>query len=207
MYKRTYNRRYKRRPTYKRRRYPRRSYRVKYNKTNQKVFYYKRYTGGLGFVTTTGLAETFIAYNFSLADVPNSAEFTALYDMYKINGIQITFIPQMTQNISVGTVNNVFASLRFFSAIDYNDSTAVSSIDAIREYQTCKYTSVLRTHKRYIPKPKMLDGSNSTSLVNWVATSSPATNYYGLKIAIETTGNPMTFAVEAKYYLSFKNVK
>ena len=39
-----------------------------------------------------------------------------------------------------------------------------------------------------------------------MSTLSPSANYYGLKIAIEPTGSALIYGVEAKFYLSFKNV-
>lgn len=171
---------------------------------------FKRFTGALGTVTIQSISDTFQAFNFSLDDLPSYTEFTALYDMYKINAVKVSFLPQMTENISLTSVNNPHAYTRFFSAIDYNDSTAPSSIDELRQYQTCKYTPILRPHKRYIYKPKILDSSN-TSRSPWIATSSPSTNYFGLKIAVEnmnsTTTTSMDYVIEAKYYVSFKNVK
>ena len=38
----------------------------------------------------------------------------------------------MTSNISVSSVNNPYANTRFFSCIDYNDSTAPANVDAVR---------------------------------------------------------------------------
>lgn len=170
------------------------------------VYYYTRYAD-FGEVVTGAITEQTGGFNFSLSDLPNSAEFTALYDMYKINAVKIQFIPQQTVANSISSLNSASNYARFFTAIDYNDSTApTGGVDELREYQTAKYTNLYRKHKRYIYKPKILDGS-STSRSNWVSTTSPGTNWYGIKYAVEATGNTMTYGVEVKYYLSFKNVK
>ena len=188
---------YKRRYTPKRRRGYRRavrnsgrSYRYKKKRaTGQKIYYFKRYTGALngGTVTVPFASPLLIAFNFSLNDLPNATEFTSLFDMYKIKAVKVKLIPQLSESISAAGINNVFYSQRMFSAIDYNDATAPSSIDDIRQYQTCKVTSQLRPHTRIIYKPKILD-SSSYSLSPWISTSSPSVDYYGLKIAAEATG-------------------
>ena len=183
------NRRYRRRFTR----------RIRYNKRGQKVYVFKRYCllPPISVNNVTGFGG---GLDFSLIDLPNYTEFTALYDQYKINAVKVTFLPQITENVSLGSVNNPQACSRFMSAIDYNDSSAAGSQDEIRQYQTCKMTPVLKQHRRYIYKPKILDTS-STSRSPWMATSSPSTNYFGLRYFVEpfysTTTTTMIYNVEA----------
>lgn len=183
--------------------------RIRYNKRGQKVYVFKRFCAlpAISVSNTLGYGGGF---DFSLIDLPNYTEFTSLYDQYKLNAVKITFLPQMTENVSLGSVNNPQACSRFMSAIDYNDSSAPASQDDIRQYQTCKMTPVLKQHRRYIYKPKILD-SSSTSRSPWMSTASPSTNYYGIKFYVEpfysTTTTTMIYNVEAIYYLSFKQVK
>lgn len=209
-----YRRRVRRRRTVYRKRTTR-AYRkrfsrgYRYSKRGQRLYLFKRFVR-LNEITVDNINASYGAINFSLNDVPNYTEFTALYDMYKINCVKITFLPQMTQSVSIGSVNNPIANARVFTAIDYNDGGQPTSIDELREYQSAKYTTVLRPHKRVIFKPKILDTS-SYSLSPWMSTAAPTTNYYGLKYAIEpmasSTTTSMAFQVECKYYMSFKNVK
>lgn len=210
-----YRRRYKR--TYRKKTYGRkRTYRKRFSrktrisKSGQRLYLFKRYTGAYGQLTINNINPTFAGFNFSLNDLPNYTEFTSLYDMYKINCIKISFIPQMTENVSLGTINNPYANTRFFSVIDYNDATAPTTIDQLREYATCKMTPILKTHKRVIFKPKILDSSSYT-LSPWISCDSPSNNYYGIKVGVEAMGSTsttiMTYNIEAVFYMSFKNVK
>lgn len=208
-------RRYSKRPRNYRRNYKRRTYRKPYNRKRNlsgrnKVYYFTRHTGAFGSLTINNITDTLVGYNFSLNDVVNYTEFTALYDMYKIKAVKISFLPQMTQNVSLSSVNNVNAGRRFFSAIDYNSDTAPTNIDELRDYKTCKYTNLLRKHTRYIYKPMILDGS-SYSISPWMSTASPSINYYGLKVGVEptdsTVSTTMLYEIECKYYLAFKNVR
>lgn len=201
--KRTYRKTYKKR-TFRKRRTIRR-------KGTQKIYQYKRLSGAFSTFVLSNVANAYTAYNFSLGDVPNYTEFTALYDYYKINAVKVTLLPQMTQNVSLGDVNNAWASKRLFSAIDYNDSSAVTTIDEIRQYSTCKFTPILKRHSRYF-KPRIND---SGSVYNpgrpWLLCSSPNTNYFAIKLAGETMNSSgvanMEYTVEVMFYLSFKNVK
>lgn len=192
------------------RRYKRRFFRKRYYKRSTQRLYRFTRLADFGFITISNITPTLGAINFSLIDLPNYTEFTALYDMYKINAVKITFLPQMTENISASSVNNPLASTRFFSAIDYNDSTAPTTIDEVRQYQNAKMTPILKVHTRYIYKPKILD-SGSFTLTPWISTTSPSNNYFGLKYGIEqmqsTVSTAMEYKIECKFYLSFRNVK
>ena len=204
---RQYPRKYSSKRTTKR--YFKRKFSRRYNKRGQRIYRFVRYTGGLGSLYGNDIIPSFAAYNFSLNDLPNSTEFTSLFDMYKINAIKISFIPQMTENISLTTANNPYSNTRFFSAIDYNDGSTPTSIDDLRQYSTCKFTPILKTHTRMIYKPKILD-SSSYSVSPWMSTASPSSNYFGLKVGIEPTQSTVItsfeYKVECKFYMSFKNV-
>lgn len=174
------------------------------------IYYFSRYVS-LGTIQASNSIPEFQALFFALSDVPNYLEFVDLFDMYKINAVKITFTPKQNSSISIGSVNNADASSRFFSAIDYNDGTIPVSIDELREYQTAKFTSVIKTHTRYIYKPKIIDSSGAYNPNNpWINTASSSAIHYGLKTAIEpinsTSTTAMLYTVECKYYMSFRNV-
>ena len=209
-----YRRTYRRRRTYKRpsrnRTYRRRfKARSRYSKRGQKLYLFKR-QAGLGQLVMQNILPTYAGFTFNLSQVPGVTEFQNLYDQYKINCIKVMFLPQMTENISLGSVNNPAANARFFSTIDYNDSTPPTSVDDLRQYQSVKMTPCLKIHKRVIFKPKIVDSSGYT-VSPWLNTTNINTNYYGLKVALEpmasSSTTTMTYNIEAKFYLSFKTVK
>lgn len=203
---------YRKRRTTRRKRTTRRRF-TKRTRTSrrsgQKIHVFKRHVDrGVEIIdAVTGLS---YGVNFSLNDVPGSSEFTSLYDMYKINAVKITFIPQMTEIVNSTGSGNPFNS-RIISAIDKNDDTAPITADELRQFKTCKVTNITRQHRRYIYKPQILD-SSSYSISPWMSTASPGTNYYGLKLWAEPTGitgisTVFQLRIECVYYMSFKNVK
>lgn len=160
-------------------------------------------------ITVSGVAGSFGAYNFKLANVPGYAEFTNLYDQYRINAVSVCFFPRQTETSTLATVDTAKGNARLLTAIDYNDDTVPLTFDSLREYENCEVVSILEKHERYIPKPLFLNNSGQ-NVNGWLATSSPSTNHYGLKYAIEptlATGGAFTYTVEVVYYLAFKNVK
>ena len=200
---RRFNRRRPRTRFRPRRRFSRRRRTTRKGSANS-VYYFTRFVQR-GTFTADAAFDYFNGISFRLADVPGSAEFTSLYDMYKIKAVKVMILPSQTENNSLTTVNNAFASSRFFSAIDYNDATVPTAVDDIRQYKTCKSTPVLKPHYRYIRAPKILDTS-SYSVTPWVSTASAATLWYGLKIAVQpifaTVTTQLTYTMECKYYMA-----
>lgn len=202
--------RYNRRRPYSKRPYSKRSYKYnrssRYNRKGEQVYQFKRFVD-LGIFAADSALDQFQAFSFELNNVPGFSEFTQMYDFYKINAVKISFIPTQTMSNSLSTVANN-QNARFFSVIDYSDDAGPTTIDQLRQYSTCKYTSAFKTHTRYIYKPKHSISSYVES-DQWCATSVPSTEWYGLKIGIEAMGSTVTtsmnYRIEAKYYLSFKN--
>lgn len=209
---------YRKRRTYRKKRYSRnRTYRrkftrrtMRYNKRGQKVYLFKRFLG-LGVTPVSNVAPTLYTIDFRLNQLPNYTEFTDLYDQYKINAVKLSFLPSQTQSISLSSTNNSTQG-RFFSAIDYNDANSPVSIDELRQYQSCKWTSMYRPHKRFF-RPKIQDrGASYTPGKPWINCTSPDQQYLALKVGIEPTNatapsTSLYYNVEAKFYMSFKNVK
>lgn len=208
----------RRRPYARRtRKTPRRTYRKRWqfrsrrNKKGQKLYLYKRHVD-FGEVSVSNITPTFASYQFRLNQVPDYTEFTNLYDMYKINAVKLVFIPKMTQSVSIGTVNNPENNARFFSVLDYNDGNVPVSVDELRQYQSCRFTQLLRTHKRYVSRPRIQDRGNTYNPGRpWINTTAPDQEHFGMKIAIEpmgsTTTTDMPYSVEAVFYMSFRTVK
>lgn len=154
-------------------------------------------------VITTG------TYSFRLSSVPNSAELISMYDQYKINAVQLTFYPRMTQITSLINPDNV-ANRRILTVIDYTDGSPPASTDELREYENCEVRSCLETFSVYIDKPRFADASGALRS-GYISTSSPSTVHYGLKYAVDPL-NPgvagtYPFTVEAVFYMSFKAIK
>lgn len=228
-----YNSTYSRRRRYNnRRRRPmtrKRTYRKKFNRKilignpRQKVYYYKRFANLPPVVAAVDGSDTLVGYNFNLTEVPGYTEFTALYDAYKICGLKLRFLPYYSQSTDQGG-NDPFApfsssnNLRIFTCLDYNDSSAPVSINAIREYQNCKVTSYNKGHKRYFRPIVNLESTGNTTIQvfsgknPWISTGTPALQHYALKLGIDTsllvntaiTPGDVLLRVEATFYIGFK---
>lgn len=177
--------------------------------SNDRVHFVKRFADG-GSFTVANSVYLGVARSFALNQIPGFAELTALYDQYKICGVKIQFIPPFDNRDNLATVDSPNISSRFYTAIDYNDSTPPLSLDELRQYENAKMTTVNEKHVRYIPAPKFLNNSGQ-NVNDWISTGNPNTAHYGIKFGIEPTLQTgiINYLVNTEYtfYLCFRNIK
>lgn len=113
-------RRYKRRPGYSKRFGDRLSWKKQLNEHRFKRSY----------ELDLWLAGQAKGYHFKIGDVPNAAEFTALYDQFRLDWVVIWAFP--AQNVAqVQAVATYIPTL--FSFVDKDDSTAPGTLDDVLE--------------------------------------------------------------------------
>lgn len=137
-------------------------------------------------------------FNFSLNDLPNYTEFTALFDLYKIERIEIEWTPEYTELTDAAPVSNA-VNVYFNSAIDPAGNTP-ASVDDVLQYRSLQSTSITKMHKRDFVPAYLMDGVIPAS--TYISCASPSINLYGLVYGIPATGVAMTFRSRAKFYLS-----
>ena len=164
----------------------------------------------MGNLVCTLSTPTYAAFTFRLVNVFNSTEFTALFDQYKINAVQLMFFPQQTAVTRVNFPGETAYNGRILTAIDYNDSTPPTQLDELREYENVEVHSAVENFSVYIDKPKYVDNTGALR-TGYIGTSSPSTIHYGLKTAVEIlnpgSAGTYTYRLEAVYYMSFKAIK
>ena len=131
-------------------------------------------------VQGTTPVDLFGALAFSLNQFPDFTEFTSLFDQYRISTIQLEFVPTTGQN----------TGSPILTAIDYDDSTPVTSVGALLEYNTLMITSPGQFFQRtFNPKVSVAtyQGIATTAYSSmggiWIDAGYPAVQYYGLKYA------------------------
>lgn len=180
------------------------------------VYFFKRHVR-LAAVTLSNAAITTGGFSFQLDEVPNYAEFTALFDQYKIAAVAVTCYFN-SNNIQVQSAVP-FNACRWISVIDYNSSGTFAGLDDAREFQTAEigaYPDWKAKHTRYIkPRIRTVVEDNSASLVaggnrtGWIDTTVANIPHYGYRYIFEQLTSPYTGNVEfeAVYYMQFKQVK
>lgn len=184
-------------------------------RVRQPVHYFTRFQDGGTIVAATSTTTTFATFFLRLQDIPGYTEFQAMYDFYKINAVQVRFIPLF--NSSDGSFNVNEYSTRIATVIDYNDDGTPTSMNDLRQRENCKISPYNKIHKRFFhPKPIVAidedagSGTNTgfgqTQKTPWVSCASDAVQWHGLKMGIQhpSASTYSLYVIEYKVYLAFK---
>lgn len=183
----------------------------------QPIQYFKRTQYLSENTLSSNTADVFFNHFFTLSQVPDSTDFTNLYDQYCIKAVKITLIPRgNVADISVpGSYNG--QSVGVFSVIDYDDTNLLTSIQKACEYPNMKMTRSHQQHSRYFKPRFNLNGvtNQGTGTVDttmntrgWLDCNRINVPHFGIKFALQQTPNvPQVYDVKIDYYLAFKNVR
>jgi len=165
----------------------------------------------LGSIALSTSAITTGGFSFQLSDLPNSAEFQALFDLYRIDAVSVTFTCNYI-NLLGGTV----APIRYATVIDKNSSGGFTTFNDAREFDTAHVDVVTFPDTRnIIPRYIMSVGNDSAASVlggsgrGWLNTSVANVPHYGYRYVFEafTGAATPTVRCEAIFYLSFRAPK
>jgi len=164
---------------------------------------FQRTVEGLFDIANTGLSPSVGVFNFSLNDLPNYSEFTALFDLYKIERIEIEWTPEYTELTDASLASNA-VNVYFNTAIDPAGNTP-GAVDDVLQYRTLHSTMITKRHKRDFVPSYLMDGIVPTAC--YISTASPSSNLWGVVYGIPACGVAMTFRSRAKFHLSMAQSK
>lgn len=166
------------------------------------------------------------SYQVQLNNLPNSSEFTALYDQYRMNYVKYHFV---IRGFSTGTleyINSQVGAPMAIAAVDRDDATAPSAdqagMDSIREYRYSKATAFTPERRTFTMawKPSVLSemyrsptSAYSPVYNKWIDCQTPGVPHYGLKgvfqipLGIANISADFDIDVFATYYFSMKGVR
>lgn len=177
-------------------------------RSRQNVHHFKRTAYYNGLIAGSTLSDVAGGFMAQLSQVPNYTEFTALYDMYRINGVRWRLSPR-ANSAEAGTNQGL---VKLFTAIDYDDIVTPSLTDLL-QYQSLKVTNTSKEHVRYV-KPRIAAaiyqtgvGTGYGATRGWIDCQNPTVAHYGLKYVLQQlpAGN-QSYDLQVTYYMSFKNV-
>lgn len=153
------------------------------------------------------------ALSFALNSLPGYTEFTNLFDCYRINKIVVKFVPAVTSAEVGATSTNPMTN--FFTVLDFNDATALSTLNDAFEYGNLKMTRGYKTHTRVFTPSTLLLGSDSSDRAampkykQWITTAEADILHYGCKYVAETqaTAADIVWKTYVTMYFSCKSVK
>lgn len=160
------------------------------NYLNGKVYSFKRKFNTTFTLASNGttITETHGAFVHALSDLPAYAEFTALFDKYRIAGIRAQIIPR----VNVQSIDNQAIGHQsippIVTVIDYDDATA-QDFTALNQYENAKVHSEYKPFSLYY-KPMIAVATYNGAFTGygssrkmWIDAASPGVQYYALKWA------------------------
>jgi hypothetical protein len=146
------------------------------------------------------------ALSFALNSCADYASLTAVFDQYRIMAAEVTLMPSATNQANNGTAGHVW------TVLDYDDSTALSSIDAALDYPNVVVMNGLDSQVRsFVPHVAVgvYGGSTFTSYGNraqqWLDAASPGVPHFGYKIVTAATSVAQVYDASVKLHIQFRN--
>jgi hypothetical protein len=160
----------------------------------------------LGILTPSVTVETDGTFTFSLSSLPDSTEFTSLFDNYRIYAVKLNFMPLFTDTSAT------VAYPPIITAIDYDDATT-TTLAQLEEYDSSLRSYTGQFFQRVL-KPRIAVAgyggafTQFAQLRPWVDCASPGVIWYGLKFALPISGAANNvWNVNADYFVQFKQTR
>lgn len=149
-------------------------------------------------------------FNFSLSDLPNNGEITAMFNRYKLTGVSLRFIPIVGTSTDAGATTFMDT---LAIQIDKSLRGVPASMDEILECDNCRvFSAGQKPFKVWIPAPlaaSTIGGSSALMTNSWLDSDTNAIKHYGLRYAFSQSlaSAAVRFQVYATYYLRVKGMK
>jgi len=155
-------------------------------------------------------ADQGFGYSFALSDLPSATEFTALFDSYRIE--QVDMIWHMNQQVAA----NIWPTIYIFSDLD--DSAAPSTLDEVMQRDNCEVIQFAPNRLQFTrsvrPQFQLTASSASVGMVNprltWLDCATATIAHYGIrgwaKLYNNTLG-PINVNITMRYHLAFRSAR
>ncbi len=158
----------------------------------------------------------FGAIEIALSDLAGYSSQAAAWDKYRINKLELTFIPKNNiQSLAQSAVAGTAQVAPIATVLDFDDGNSLTATSEAEQYGTFKVHDPLRPFKRsYVPKVAMTvydtgvtSGYSQPDSPVWIDVGNTGVPHYGLKWATYSNGASQTtfqgWFVFVKAWVSF----
>lgn len=146
--------------------------------------------------------------SYLLSGVPNSSEFTALYDCYRIDKVEITFV------FDLGSAATTSYYPRIVFAPDFNDSTPpTTETDVLQYSQARSYQfsdanreltiSIVPRVAKTVYRTAVTSAYGWDSTRTWLDTAYPDIPHFGLKFFVNNYNSTSFGGTKLRYYTRY----
>jgi hypothetical protein len=177
------------------------------------TFITRQFQGNITITAAPTTPNTTTMY-FQLSNLANATNFENLWDQYRIRAVRQSVKPQ---NNAIGLVTNSTTSIvDFYWVIDYDNDSALSSVNSAQEYDNCMLLTAGEDGCRtFAPRIALSAYSGAfSSFANmedsWIDCASPSVRHYGSKFYVPGTTAAQTtnqaWDVLTEYWVEFRSV-
>jgi len=179
------------------------------NSVNARVFTVARNADEIGYVGS-GVAIA-AGWHFALTSVINPSEFTSLFEMYRINSVELTFNLRTDPGAASSIGVAIYPKLYYY--IDNSTASGAGLAPAaIRERGNSKmmildpnkFTKIKFTPSALVP---IAGGAEEAKKRPWLQTEVTSTPHYAFNFCVDNLPTGALMSVFIKYSLSFKGLK
>lgn len=160
------------------------------------VYTTRKLSGGTSQIIQSPTVGVYGTINFQLQNqVTDYGSLAAVFDQYRILAVEVVFRPQAQASAPTAASKGFL-----YTVLDYDDSSALTSIGQAEAYENCIATEVWQSQRRCL-KPRAALAAYSGTFVSyanveapWIDCTSNAVQHYGIKYAIDV-GNSGSLAV------------
>jgi hypothetical protein len=149
------------------------------------------------------IATTYAAFNFALSSFSGYANYTALFDQYLLQEVELYLEPQGVN------VNDLIAPT-LVTCVDLDDSATPTTISTVADHQQAMIGQGLNgRYMRFKPHVAVATyGGAFTSFANipacWIDSGSPGVQHYGFKVAFTATPVAVTYNLSIRGTFAFR---
>lgn len=163
----------------------------------------------LGTVATSSAgADVFFAQGITLAQLAQVASFTAVFDQYKIEQVEIWITP--SYNFAAGMNPNSV----YLTVIDYDDSTTPAAIGTLLQYSNCaEISATTGIYRRWRPhvgsmlaQPTSSVQGTANLIAPWIDSSTTGVIHNGFKMAVKASSVTSIYNARLRLTVAFRNV-
>lgn len=157
-------------------------------------------------ITTSITVPVFAGFSFILTNFAKATPYTALFDQYRFDEIEVWFEPVISQSSSIALVSN------YATAIDLDDANTPSAFIDVADHQSAIISNGETGHyHRWQPHMAVAAYSGvftsfSNEVAGWIDVASPSVQHYGIKYATNSaTSIPIIYSITVKAKVSFRS--
>ncbi len=153
-------------------------------------------------------------YSFALSNLPSSSEFTALFQQYRIDRVDLIWT-YTSQDLTAGAANRT--PILYIAPL-YTEAVVPAALTDVFQYNKCAVIAFDQGKRQHIrsmrPKPQISTGNSGVMIPTttpWLSTTVPGVVHYGAVYWIQnynsTSFSSNTITLSVRYVLSFKGIE